>query len=492
MGKSVVVVGAGVGGLAVAIKLAKMGFNVDVFEQASTSGGKMGQLRKDGYRFDTGPSLFTLPHLLNPLIELNENLDVDLAFEKLENVCRYHYNDGKVINAYADSKRFVAEVERVLGEPGVNVEKYLNKVAQMYNLTAEMFIFSPFARWETFSSDVGRKVARQLHKLDMLLTMHQRNRKSFKSRHLVQLFDRYGTYNGSNPYRAPATLTMIAHLEHSDGAYFPKKGMYSIIEQLQLHAENLGVRFYFNNRVDEVLFDKRKAVGVRVGESLHRANLVVSDMDVTSFYKHLMPHKRQPLRLKFMEKSSSAVIFYWGVNRQFSELQLHNIFFAEDYRQEFRHLFKLKTLYSDPTVYVFISNKVAYSDAPHGCENWFVMVNAPANFGQYDDEMFLNLRKNIISKLSKVLGTDIGQNIVSETMATPINIERDTSSDGGAIYGHSSNNRLSAFLRHPNRLKRYKDLHFVGGSVHPGGGIPLCIASADIVTNDIKKENGLV
>jgi len=351
-----------------------------------------------------------------------------------------------------------------------------------------MFIFNPFARWETFRSELGRKVARQLHKLDMFLTMHQRNRKSFNSQHLIQLFDRYGTYNGSNPYAAPATLTMIAHLEHVDGAYFPKKGMYSIVEHLQRSAEQLGVRFHFSSRVEEVLFEKKKAIGVKTGNGQYLADFVVSDMDVSNFYKYLMPGKPKPFRLRLMEKSTSAVIFYWGMNREFPELELHNIFFAEDYRSEFRHLFKSKTLYKDPTVYVFISNKVTHTDAPKGCENWFVMVNAPVNTGNYSDNLFLELKSNVVSKLSKALKVDIAQHIVTESLATPITIETKTASAGGAIYGHSSNSRLSAFMRHPNRLRRFKSLYFVGGSVHPGGGIPLCVASAGIVANDIKKE----
>ncbi|MFO7864406.1 MAG: FAD-dependent oxidoreductase [Salinivirgaceae bacterium] len=343
-------------------------------------------------------------------------------------------------------------------------------------------------RWETFNSPEGRGMALKLHKLDMLRSMHGRNKRSFRSSKLVQLFDRYGTYNGSNPYVAPATLNMIAHLEHNVGAYFPVRGMYSIVEALVKVARKLGVVFHFNTKVDAVLLNKTEVSGVQIGTETIEAERVISDVDVSTFYKKLMPGKRVPFRVKMMEKSTSAIIFYWGINRTFPELELHNIFFAEKYAEEFRHLFKLKRMYADPTVYVFVSNKVTGADAPEGSENWFVMVNAPVNEGQYNAEAIEKVKMNIIRKLNAILKVDISNHIVAEKIGTPVTIEAETASDGGAIYGNSSNSRLSAFLRHQNRSSTYHGLYFVGGSVHPGGGIPLCVASANIVANDIENE----
>ncbi|HKK58362.1 MAG TPA: 1-hydroxycarotenoid 3,4-desaturase CrtD [Salinivirga sp.] len=490
MKQKIAIVGSGIGGIAAAIRLAAQGHDVTVFEQADKPGGKLNELKKDGFRFDTGPSLFTLPGLVEELFSMGKSQSqTNLKYHKLDNVCKYHYEDGIVLNAWADPHRFATEACEKVGEPTWRVHNYFNKVKEMYDLSAGLFIFRPFARWETFRSEAGKKVAKKFHKLDMLLSMHQRNKRSFKSKYLVKLFDRYGTYNGSNPYRAPATLNMIAHLEHSEGAYFPDKGMYDIITQLVNHARELGVDFNFNSRVEEVLFQKNKVRGVRVNGSSFFADRVVSDMDVTGFYKHLMPARKIPLRVRVMEKSSSAVIFYWGVNRTFPNLELHNIFFAENYKEEFRYLFRKKQLYHDPTVYIFISNKVTGRDAPAEMENWFVMINAPVNKGQYTAEVMAELRTNIIKKLSRMLNVDVKKHIVSESIGTPVTIEENTSSAGGAIYGSSSNSRFSAFMRHPNRVNRFGGLHFVGGSVHPGGGIPLCIASAGIISNDIQNEN---
>ncbi|PLX22821.1 MAG: phytoene desaturase [Salinivirgaceae bacterium] len=489
MNKKAIIIGSGIGGISASIHLSKLGYQVDVYEQAEKPGGKLNEIREGGFRFDTGPSLFTLPNLVDNLIELSGSSSKDIfKYDKLENVCRYYFTDGTVFNAWSDTEKFASEASRVFNEPKSNVENYLNRVKEMYDLSADLFIFKPFARFSTLRSKAGKKVATKIHKLDMLLSMHKRNKRSFRSKKLVQLFNRYGTYNGSNPYKAPATLNMIAHLEHNDGAFFPEKGMYSIVTTLVDRAKAMGVKFHFNKKVDRVLVDGKKLIGVEIDHEKIEADKVISDMDVTNFYKHLMPKKKLPLRLKIMEKSSSAIIFYLGINRTFPDLDVHNILFADNYKEEFDYLFKRKRTYHDPTVYIFISNKSTKTDAPSGCENWFVMINAPVNIGQYTEEVLSDVRANVLKKINSMLNVDIESHIVFEEMGNPITIEEKTSSAGGAIYGGSSNSRLSAFLRHPNKHSKIKDLHFVGGSVHPGGGIPLCIASAGIVAEDIKNE----
>lgn len=489
MKKKAIIIGSGIGGISASIHLAKLGYEVDVYEKAGKPGGKLNEIQEGEFRFDTGPSLFTLPNLVDELITLSgKEPSKVFQYRKLENVCRYFYNDGTVFNAWSDTTKFAEEAANVFNEPVSNVQKYLCRVKEMYELSADLFIFKPFARFSTFRSKAGKKVAAKIHKLDMLLSMHQRNKKSFRNKKLVQLFNRYGTYNGSNPYKAPATLNMIAHLEHNDGAFFPAKGMYSIVTTLVRLAKEMGVMFHYNQNVDRVILEGKRIKGIEIDGNRLEADKVVSDMDVTSFYKHLMPKKRLPLRLKIMEKSSSAIIFYWGINRIFSQLDVHNILFAENYKNEFIHLFKKKKVYHDPTVYIFISDKSTNTDAPAGSENWFVMINAPVNIGQYNDEVLKEVRTNVVKKINDMFKVDIESHIVFEDTGNPITIEEKTSSAGGAIYGGSSNSRLSAFLRHPNKHSKINDLHFVGGSVHPGGGIPLCIASAGIVADDIKNE----
>ena len=191
----------------------------------------------------------------------------------------------------------------------------------------------------------------------------------------------------------------------------------------------------------------------------------------------------QPEKILSQERSSSAVIFYWGIGKSFPQLDLHNIFFSGDYKAEFDAIFKTKTLFEDPTVYVNITSKDVPTDAPAGKENWFVMVNAPHDTGQDWKELSIALRKWVIQKLNRALDVDIAPLIEEEWIMTPDVIEARTQSYLGALYGASSNNKMAAFMRHPNFSKQLTNLYFCGGSVHPGGGIPLCLLSAKIVAD---------
>jgi phytoene dehydrogenase-like protein len=211
-------------------------------------------------------------------------------------------------------------------------------------------------------------------------------------------------------------------------------------------------------------------------------------MDIYPTYKKLLATAKQPKKILTQEKSSSALIFYWGIGKQFPELDLHNIFFSNNYQEEFKHIFEHKTIYSDPTIYINITSKCKPDDAPLGCENWFVMINTPNNQGQNWDELINEARKNIITKLNRLLKTDIEKHIVSENILDPRSIENKTSSHLGALYGNASNNRFAAFLRHKNFSSDIKGLYFCGGSVHPGGGIPLCLNSAKIVSKLINQD----
>lgn len=484
--KNAGVIGAGIGGLAVAIRLARKGWKVDVYEQAENAGGKLNELRTSGFRFDRGPSLFTMPHLLDEL--LDDDLRVD--YQKLDVVTRYFYEDGSVINAYADPERFAAEVAQKTSDSHRSVLKYLKKAGVIYRITAPIFLFSSFHRFSKLISLPNLWRALQLPRIQALSRLHGKNKTSFSDPRLVQLFDRFATYNGSNPYEAPATLQVIAHLEHNMGAYFPNNGMYAIAAALQRQAERLGVEFHFSTPVQKVLAGKKGPKTLMVDGQQCHYDLVVSDVDVHYFYDKLLMDSGRFGELKNEDPSSSALIFYWGMKRQYGELDLHNIFFSENYAHEFECLFRYQTISDDPTVYVYVSSKHHADDAPAGMENWFVMVNVPVDSGQNWQDLLLKTRKRIIRKLERMLKAPVEDQIVAEEVLDPRQIENLTSSVGGAIYGSSSNSIFAAFRRHPNVRKDLPGVYFVGGSVHPGGGIPLCLASAKIAAKLIEEKEG--
>ncbi|TSD64116.1 phytoene desaturase [Inquilinus sp. KBS0705] len=483
-----IIIGAGIAGIATAIRLTVNGYQVDVFEANAYPGGKLSQIEHDGYRFDAGPSLFTMPQYVNELFELAGKDPADyFSYQKLDVVCNYFYPDGARLSAYADTNKFAAEIAAKTTEPASAVLKYLANSRDIYTITNHVFLERSLHRLQTYLRwDTLRSVFR-FPQIDPFRTMHKANAGSFKDARIVQFFDRYATYNGSDPYQAPATLNVIPHLEHHYGAYFPDGGMYSITQSLVKLAEELGVVFNYNQKADEVVVINRQVKGIRAAGENHLADIVISNMDIWFTYKQLLQKypALHPNKILSQERSSSALIFYWGIKKSFTELDLHNIFFSADYKAEFDHIWKHQDIYNDPTVYVNISSKLKADDAPEGCENWFVMINVPANNGQDWDKLIARARADIIAKLSKILGQNIGGLIATESILDPRSIESKTSSYKGSIYGTSSNNQFAAFLRHANSSSKIKGLYFCGGSVHPGGGIPLCLLSAKITADFI-------
>ena len=480
--QQVIVIGAGVAGLASAIRMACRGFQVKVFEKNSFPGGKLHHFEKDGFKFDAGPSLFTRPHLIEELFALaGEPIEPYFSYEKLPVSCHYFYEEGPMVKAYADSELLALELALKHGEKESDIIRYLQKANRLFNQVGNIFLTHSLHKASTLQdAAIGPAIAATSWK-HLFRSMHSLNQSSFRNPKTVQLFDRYATYNGSNPYSAPGMLTMISHLEHNEGSFYPKGGMISITKALYKLAQKLGVEFYFDRPVTRIILSAGKAVGVEVGGEVVPANLVISNVDVYFTYLRLLQQQEAAKKILQQERSSSAMIFYWGIRQSFPQLSLHNIFFSGNYQLEFDHLFKHKTLYEDPTVYINITSKCEPGvQAPEGMENWFVMINVPANVGQ-DWELFRQQsRERIIAKLSRILGVSVEDLIVSETVADPVSIESLTDSYSGSLYGTSSNSKLAAFLRHPNFSNQIPGLYFVGGSVHPGGGIPLCLSSAAI------------
>jgi phytoene desaturase len=207
----------------------------------------------------------------------------------------------------------------------------------------------------------------------------------------------------------------------------------------------------------------------------------VSNLDVFFVYKNLLKNESFSKKIAAQERSTSALIFYWGINASFPALGLHNIFFSDNYTKEFEALESAQSIYDDPTVYVNITSKKKLSDAPENCENWFVMINVPSVESQDWDKLITKARASIIEKLNRQLNIDVASLILTEEILDPILIESKTGSYKGSLYGTASNKKMAAFFRHPNFSSDIGGMYFCGGSVHPGGGIPLALSSAKIV-----------
>lgn len=483
----VIIIGAGIAGIASAIRMASRGYDVHVFESNTYPGGKLTEIKLNEFRFDAGPSLFTMPEYIEALFECaGEKIADHFEFERLDIVCNYFWEDGTTLSAFADISKFKDEVQQHLNVSSDKIDAALEESKRKYQLTGKIFLEKSLHKKDTWLNKEVAKAMLRIPTLGIFKSMHALNQQLLGDKKLVQLFDRYATYNGSNPYKASGMLTIIPHFEYGIGAFFPKGGMHQITMSLFELAKRKGAKFHFEKSVDEIIHQKGNVVGVKVNGEIINADRVISNMDIYPTYKKLLPTVKAPMKILNQEKSSSALIFYWGIKQQFPTLELHNILFSENYKEEFKMIADGK-ISDDPTVYINITQKHHAADAPEGCENWFTMINVPYNEGQDWDMLIEKARKNIITKINRILKTDIGSLITCESILDPRTIQSKTGSNAGALYGYSSNSMMAAFLRHKNFSSKIKGLYFCGGSVHPGGGIPLCLLSAKIV-DDVMHE----
>jgi phytoene desaturase len=483
--KSIGIIGAGVAGLASAIRQAVRGYEVHVYEANDYPGGKLSTFRMGEFRFDAGPSLFTMPQYVTELFELaGESAEEHFQYIRLPEICRYFWEDNTRLTAWAEPERFAGEMESKLGIPSEKVIRLLDNSRAKYDLTGRIFLEKSLHRAETWLHGSVAKALTRLPSYDLFSNMNQVHERELGHKKAVQLFNRFATYNGSNPYKAPGLLSISPHCEHGIGAFFPRGGIRAITQSLYQLALRQGVHFHFSRPVDEILVEGKRAMGIRFNGQVHHHDVLISNMDVFYTYRRLLPGLKAPEKTLRQEKSTSALIFYWGIDRTYEELDVHNILFSEDYRKEFEYLEAGKVA-GDATVYIHISSKVEPEDAPAGSENWFVMVNVPPDQGQDWDALIPRIRRQTLDKINRILNTDLEKHIREEDYLDPRRIQTRTSSHLGALYGTSSNNRLAAFLRHPNFSRKIRNLYFCGGSVHPGGGIPLCLLSAKIVDESL-------
>ncbi len=487
--KKIIIIGSGVAGLAAAIRLAIQGYNVAVYEKNSYPGGKLSAFEKDGFNFDAGPSLFTQPQNIEELFTLaGEPVSDYFSYKPVTAICNYFYENGKQVNAVSDVNMFAEELSDKLGEPAQSVKNYLNESEKIYQNIGTIFLNNSLHKRKTWLRKEMFTALAKVKYSYIFKSLHQHNTKRLTSPEVVQLFNRYATYNGSNPYKAPGMLGLIPHLEYTEGTFYPQGGMVSITNALYKLAVKKGVQFYFNATVQKIINNEGAVKGVVVNNENIMADIVVSNMDVYFTYGYLLNNVHKAKKLLKQERSSSALVFYWGIKKEFAQLGLHNILFAKDYAAEFASLFKTKTLHPDPTVYINITSKMETGLAPGGKENWFVMINVPANTGQNWQAITQQAKKNITAKINRLLQTDIKALIETEEILSPVAIEEKTASYQGSLYGTSSNSKWAAFLRHPNFVGTVKNLYCCGGSVHPGGGIPLCLKSAKIVSDLIQSK----
>ncbi|HYO64248.1 MAG TPA: phytoene desaturase family protein [Pyrinomonadaceae bacterium] len=477
----VIVVGAGLGGLAAAVRLSARGRRVVVLEKNETPGGKVNVHRAAGYTFDTGASLLTMRHVVADLFaSAGRRLEDYLTLEPLEPLCRYTWPDGARLDASSDLGKTERAIRDLAPEDAGAFRRFIEDARRKYEVAERTFLAHSL---NDLPKLLRPRYARDLAALSTWRTLSSHVGKYFRSPHLRQLFNRFATYNGSSPYRAPATFALIPFVEFGLGAWYVRGGVYELPRALVRLSRELGAEVRTGAEVEEILFEAGRARGVRLagGETL-RGGAVVANADASETYRKLIApevgRSRAARRLARAEASLSGFVVLAGARRRYGQLAHHNIFFSRDYAAEFRALFDELRPAAEPTVYVCAASRTDPTQAPPGCENLFVLVNAPATSDRTRwPEEAEGYRDAVMRRLEGFGLEGLRASVEYEHVITPEDFRRTYRAHRGALYGPSSNGLLSAFLRPPNRAPGLAGLYFAGGTTHPGGGIPLVLLS---------------
>ncbi|MDX2163734.1 MAG: phytoene desaturase family protein [bacterium] len=503
MTTDVVIIGAGIGGLSAAVRLAAAGKSVLVLEKNPQPGGKMSEIRHaahaeaHGYRWDTGPSVITMRPVFEDLFRAaGREMGDYLTLLPVEPLTRYFYPDGAVLDATRDLARMIQQIDALAdARDAEGYLAYLAYAARIHRITGSAFIYNdPPTLWR-----LARTPIRDIPAVDPLRTMSGAIDGFVRSPKLRQLLGRFATYVGASPYRAPATLNVIAHVELTGGVWYPQGGIYAIARAFERLARELGADIRYNAPVERICIDDGAVSGVELanGERI-AARAVIANTDVAAVYERLLPASavdaRRVRRLTEVDPSCSGLILMLGVEGTHERLAHHNLFFSGDYRREFDDIFVRQMPPDDPTIYLSITSKTDPDHAPAGHENWYVLVNAPAlsqtdqganaawwaaNADRYADGVIARLAAH---------GFDVRGRVRARALLTPVDIERMSGARRGALYGTGSNDRFNALRRPHNRAADVKGLYFAGGTTHPGGGVPMVTLSGAVAARYVLED----
>lgn len=484
MTKKVLVLGAGITGLAAAIRLKKAGFDVVLLDKNERTGGKLHFVQLGEYYFDVGPSILTGIDTIEDVLRCG-NAENEIKFKKIEPSVQY-FDQGQRIRSFTDEKLFLNQLS---DENDRNsLLKYLKKVAVIYQTTASVFVeralhkLSKHFNWDTLLKFLN------FGKIQAFQSMNHANKNVFKNGTLVKMANFFASFNGSNPYRTPATYNLIAYYTWVKGVFLPEKGMHQIVDVFTDEAKGLNVDFRLNTNIRKLVINENNFILESDCYNSIQADYLLNTMDVDSFYKQFIPRTYYLKKYLNQEKAGTAVVFLFAVNRKFEHLQLHNVFFAANQQEEYDYLEIGDKPYFDPSIYLNITSKEIPSHAPLNGENWFVYVPVGKVPKEKWDNFSQELEQYVLDKLSNQLNIDLRTYIHASRILHQQFHENLTAAFNGGIYGNSSNGFFSAFLRHPNQHPKLKRLFFAGGTVHPGPGVPLCLWSAKIASDLIIAE----
>jgi phytoene desaturase len=489
-GKRVAIIGAGVGGLTTAIHLAREGFSVEVFERNSLAGGRCGAFEKDGHHFDIGATLLMMTDIyVRTWQSFGKDLFQELDLIRMEPIYRINFDDGEQIDFSSDLSKIQSQLESVESGSFEKMLDYLSESYQVYRLSMKHIIDRNFNKPLEF---FNLKNLLLLLRLNAFKNHYRQASKYFKSEPLRTTFTFQNIYVGQNPFQASAIFSMLPFLELTDGVWYPRGGMTKITDNLLSIAKENGVSVHLNSGVGKIRTNRNKTEGIALDDG-HQidADLVVCNADVPYAYDQLLPDPGKARQIKNKDHTCSAMIFHWGLDKTFPQFEQHNVYVAGDYEKNLEAVFEKQELLDDTSFYVHAPARSDSSAAPANQDSISLLV--PVNHLDSKKEQDWNvLRKRAktaaLTRLKKEGIPDLEEHIKFEVVYNPKTWQNRFHVSKGSVFGSLSHKLMQmGYMRPHNQHKKYRNLFFVGGSTHPGNGIPMVLLSAKHVTENILK-----
>lgn len=495
MKPTAIVIGAGIGGIATAARLAKNGYDVTVLEKESTPGGRANQIIRDGHRFDIGPTLFLMPEVWEETFaSLGETMSDHLDLRRIDPTYKVHFDDGLQLELTSDIGKMQTQLEAVEKTAFTGFLNYIAEGSKHYKMSLEKFVGRNFYNIFEYFSLKNLPLIFQLKALDK----HYRNTgRFFKDERLKAAFTFQNMYLGLSPYDAPATYSLLQYTELAEGVWYPMGGMYAGIQALVKVAEKLGVRFIYNAPVKHIHAGKLKVESVETMDGkTYNGDIFVGNADLPYIYKELLPDAKEAKKLDEKLYTCSTIMFYWGVDKEYPQIAHHNVFLGGDYKASFDQIFEDHTLPEVPSFYVHAPKRTDPAAGPDGQDTLYVLVpvgHLDARSKQDWDALVNRARETVFARLEKEMGiTNLKESIKFEIVCQPKTWKERFNLEKGAAFGLSHNFWQVGYLRPQNRHKQYRNLYFTGASTHPGTGLPIVLLSARLTTERILKEAGTI
>jgi diapolycopene oxygenase len=485
--KKILVVGAGLGGMSVAISLAAKGFDVEIFEKNEKVGGKLNTLHRDGFTFDMGPSILTLPQIFEDLFaRAGESFADALPLRDLDPQWRNFFEDSTTFDLFFDRDKMRNEIRRFDPSIESGFFKFLEYSERQYDFIEKGYFkhglntIRDFARFYPLSD---------MKDFDLLRTMHQSTSRYIKNPKVVDVMDYFIKYVGSSALVSPGFMNLMPTIQFRHKLWYIDGGMYHLATAMQKLLDKLGVRVHLGTEVARILKQDRRITGIELqgGETV-TADYVVSNMETLPAYEKLLGEDERFMKsLQRFEPACSGLILDLGVRGRYPQLAHHNFFFSADQRKHFNTVFRKHQLPEDPTIYLVAASRTDPTVAPEGCENIKILPHIP----YIDDEHplteadYITFKDRVLDKLERMGLHDLRKNTIVEHMWTPLDIQRNYYSNKGSIYGVACDRWKNFALKTPKRSSKYDNLFFVGGSVNPGGGMPMVTLCGQLVADKL-------